>query len=94
MRDNYARCITSREVTTMARKKRPILNPHSYERIEDGKFYIGSRLAGYMRPCPDGDGYIWRSSQGFQAYDVEFKTAVRRMRNIFWYRILGRFSDH
>ena len=76
----------------MAKKKRPILNPHSYERIEDGRFYIGSNLVGCIRET-EGDGYIWQSTLGFQAYDVEFRTAVRRMRNIFWYRILDRRCD-
>jgi hypothetical protein len=69
----------------MAKKKKHILNPHSYERIEANRFYIGSNLVGHLHKT-EGEGYIWESTLGFQAYDSELRTAISRMRNIFWYR--------
>ena len=72
----------------MAKKKQPILNAHSYERIEGDRFYIGSHLVGCLH-ATEGEGYVWESTLGFQAYDRELRSAIHRMRNIFWYRTLS-----
>jgi hypothetical protein len=73
----------------MAKKKVALLNPHSYERIDNGRFYVGSHLAGRMRG-EVGMGYIWKSEYGYQGWDSDQTKAIRRMRKIYWYETLRR----
>ena len=73
----------------MAKKKVALLNPHSYERIDNGRFYVGSHLVGRMRG-EVGMGYIWKTEYGYQGWDSDQTKAIRRMRKIYWYEILRR----
>ena len=73
----------------MAKKKVALLNPHSYDRIDNGRFYVGSHLVGRMRG-EVGMGYIWKSEYGYQGWDSDQTKAIRRMRKIYWYETLRR----
>ena len=73
----------------MAKKKIALLNPHSYERIDNNQFYIGSRLVGHMYGSVEL-GYIWISKYGYQGWDKDQIKAIRRMRKIYWYETLRR----
>ena len=71
----------------MAKKKVAMLNPHSYERIDSNRIYIGSHLVGNM--CGSNEiGYIWKSEHGYQGWDSTQTKAIRRMRKIYWYKTL------
>ena len=71
----------------MAKKKVAMLNPHSYERIDNNRFYIGSHLVGNM--CGSIEiGYVWKSEYGYQGWDSDQAKAIRRMRKIYWYKTL------
>ena len=79
----------------MAKKKVAMLNPHSYERIDDDQefvgqsnFYVGSRLVGHIYGSVEL-GYIWISKYGYQGWDKEQIKAIRRMRKIYWYETLS-----
>ena len=73
----------------MARRKKAMLNPHSYERISEGCFYVGSHLAGRITGSAI-TGYIWHSEHGKQGWDSEEKSAFRRLRKIHWFEVLRR----
>ena len=77
----------------MAKKKVALLNPHSYERIDNGRFYVGSHLVGHIYGTPE-TGYVWRmewdDKLGWKAWDKEQIKAIRRMRKIYWYETLRR----
>jgi len=71
----------------MAKKKVAMLNPHSYERIDNNRFYIGSHLVGNM--CGSIEiGYVWKSKYGYQGWDSDQAKAIHRMRKIYWYETL------
>ena len=75
----------------MAKKKVAMLNPHSYERIDNNRFYIGSHLVGNM--CGSIEiGYVWRmesdDKSGWKGWDSDQVKAIRRMRKIYWYKTL------
>ena len=76
----------------MAKKKVALLNPHSYERIDNGRFYVGSHLVGRMRG-EVGTGYIWKTEYGYQGWDSDQTKAIRRMRKIYWYETLRRGDE-
>ena len=61
---------------------RRVLNPHSYERIDNGRFFIGVHYVGSIEEVPTG--VIWHSNYGHQGWSRDISISIRILRNLYW----------
>ena len=59
-----------------------ILNSHSYERIDNGRFFIGIHYVGIIKEVPTG--IIWHSNYGHQGWSRDINISIRILRNLYW----------